>query len=205
MNIQAMRDRFLEIVSEMAEAVPGAQIDAYFNRAYQFEIPSLVDGEFSETTWELETTASTETYAYPGYIVAPGNHAWISEGSVPITVMSNPVIFEHRFYYPSGTEGQPVAVLFYGRTAKIAPVPDAEYTIEIPSRGGPATALTDGSSIDNDAHAMAVIYAAAREFYTEIDDADGAMKADAALAMKIDQLRTISGARVRGRIPARSF
>lgn len=207
MNIESMRARFLEIVSENADAIDEAQIDAYFNRAYQFGIPAAIDGELSETTWTVTTADGTESYAYPGYIVAPKVHAWLNDsgGSIPLTVMSNPVLFEHRFGNPSDAEGQPVAILLYGRSAKIYPIPDAIYTIDIPSRGGAATALTSGAVIDNDVHAMAVVYAAAVEFCDEIDDTEGAQKAGLGLAAKLTLLQTISSARPRGRTPARSF
>lgn len=207
MNVETMRTRFQGIAAGLADALSGGEIDDYLNRAYQFDIPAGIDGEISESTWTLTTSASTEAYDYPAYVVAPREHAWLDTtgGSIPLWVTTDPVIFEDRWVDPAGTEGRPVAVLFYGRQAKLAPVPDAEYTIEIPVRGGPAMALTDGSTIANDTHAMCVVHAALAEFFTEVEAGELFATNASALERYASRLQNISLSRPRSRIPRRSF
>lgn len=208
MNVETMRDRFLGNAAGLADHLQAGQIDAYLNRAYQYDIPATLDGEISETTWSLSTVASTEDYAYPAYIVAPSEHAWINDsgGAIPLMVTTNPTLFEHRYAYPAGAaEGRPTAILFYGRSAKLAPVPNAVYEIEIPSRGGSATALTDGGTIENDTHAMAVVHAGLVEFLTEVGADELAANNSAALERYFGRLVTVSKARPKARVPRRSF
>lgn len=208
MNVETMRVRFKGIAAGLADGLTDGEIDAYLNRAYQFDVPAGIDGEISETTWTLTTTASISIYAYPSHIVAPGEHAWITDSggtSIPLWVETNPVRFEHRWSYPDATEGRPVAVRFYGRQALLAPTPDAEYTIEIPSRGGPADALTDGSEIGNDTHAMCVVHAALAEFLAEVEAGELFQTNAAALERYASRLQTISRSRPVSRMPARSF
>lgn len=208
MNIETMRVRFKAIAAGLADDLSDGEIDAYLNRAYQFDIPAGIDGEISETIWTLTTTASTATYAYPSYVVAPGEHAWIVDSggeNIPLWVETEPVVFEHRFSYPDGTEGRPVAVRLYGRSALLSPTPDAEYTIEIPARGGPSTALTDGSTVENDTHAMCVVHAGLAEFFTEVEAGELFNTNGAALERYASRLQTVSKARPMSRMPARSF
>lgn len=208
MNIETMRVRFRGIAAGLADAMSDGEIDAYLNRAYQFDIPAGIDGEISETTWTLTTVASTETYDYPAYVVAPREHAWIDDanGMIPLWVTSNPVLFEDRWAEPSGAaEGRPIAVLFYGRTARLTPVPDAVYSIEIPARGGAETALTDGATVENDTHAMCVVHAGLAELFTEIEAGELFATNASALERYASRLQTISRARPKSRVPARSF
>ena len=207
MNVETMRVRFRGISAGLADDISDGEIDAYLNRAYQFDIPAGVDGEISETIWTLTTTASTESYAYPDRIVAPREQAWIADsgGSLPLYVTTNPTIFEARWVDPSGAEGRPLAVMFYGREAKLAPVPDATYTIEIPARGGPETALTDGSTISNDTYAMCVVHAGLAEYFSEIEAGELFANNAAALERYTSRLRTIAQARPKSRTPMRSF
>ena len=207
MNVETMRVRFRGISAGLADDISDGEIDAYLNRAYQFDVPAGIDGEISETIWTLTTVASTEAYAYPDRIVAPRDRAWIAEanGSIPLYVTSNPTEFEARWVDPASVEGRPVAVLLYGRQAKIAPIPDAAYTIELPARGGPETALTDGGEVENDTHAMCVVHAALAEYFTEIEAGELFVSNADALERYASRLRTISHTRPKSREPRRSF
>lgn len=208
MNVETMRVRFRTIAAGLADALSDGEIDAFLNRAYQFDIPAGIDGEISETTWDLTTAIGTDEYAYPSYVVAPREHAWIDDSSskIPLWVTSNPVLFEDRWAEPSGAaQGRPIAVLFYGRVARLTPVPDAVYAIEIPARGGPATALTDGGSITNDTHAMCAVHAALAEFFTEVEAGELFTTNAAALERYASRLQTLSRARPKSRVPMRSF
>lgn len=208
MNVETMRARFIGNAAGLADDLEPGAIDAYLTRAYQFDVPAQIDGEISETTWTLTTADGTEDYAYPAYIVAPGEHAWINDagGSLPLWVTTNPTLFEHRYALPAGSEeSRPTAILFYGRSAKLAPVPDAAYEIEIPARGGPANALTDGGDVPNDTHAMCVVHAALVEFLTEIGADELVANNMAAMDRYSSRLATVSLARPRSRVPRRSF
>ena len=207
MNVETMRVRFRTIAAGLADALSDGEVDAFLTRAYQYDVPAGIDGEISETTWTLTASDGTESYDYPARIVAPREHAWIaaSGGSIPLYVTKDPTIFESRWVDPSGTEGQPVAILFYGRQAKLAPVPDTTYTIEIPARGGPSTALTDGGSVSNDTHAMCVVHAALAEFFTENEAGEMFANNANALERYASRLQTLSMSRPRSRVPMRSF
>ncbi len=208
MNVETMRVRFRTIAAGLADSLSDGEIDAFLNRAYQFDIPAAIDGEISETTWDLTTSNGVDEYAYPANIIAPRENAWItdSNSSIPLWVTSNPVVFEDRWADPTGAAtARPIAVLFYGRSARFSPVPDAAYTIEIPARGGPATALSDGSVIANDTHAMCVVHAALSEFFTEVEAGELFATNSAAVERYASRLMTISRARPKSRTPARSF
>jgi hypothetical protein len=208
MNVETMRVRFRTIAAGLADSLSDGEIDAFLNRAYQFDIPAAIDGEISETTWDLTTSIGVDEYAYPSNVIAPRENAWITDAnsSIPLWVTSNPVVFEDRWADPTGAApARPIAVLFYGRVARFSPVPDAAYTIEIPARGGPATALTDGSVIANDTHAMCVVHAALSEFFTEIEAGELFATNSAAVERYASRLMTISRARPKSRTPARSF
>lgn len=208
MNVETMRVRFRTIAAGLADSLSDGEIDAFLNRAYQFDVPAGIDGEISETTWTLTTAVGVESYAYPGYVVAPREHAWIQQGgsTIPLWVTSHPVIFEDRWAEPDGAaNARPVAILFYGRQAKLTPIPDAIYTIEIPARGGPSAALTDGTVIANDTHAMCVVHAALGEFFTEIEAGELFATNLTALERYASRLRSVSLSRPRSRVPVRSF
>lgn len=209
MNVETMRVRFRTNAAGLADSLSDGDIDAFLNRSYQFDIPAAIDGEISETTWNLTTSIGVETYTYPSHVIAPREHAWISDAAnslIPLWVTSSPVVFEDRWAEPAGAaQGRPVAVLFYGRTARLSPVPDAVYTVEIPARGGPQTALTDGGSIANDTHAMCVVHAALAEFFTEVEAGELFATNQAAVERYASRLQTISRARPKSRVPVRSF
>lgn len=208
MNVETMRARFKGIAAGLADDLTDGEVDAFLNRAYQFDVPAGIDGEISETTWVLSTEVGVESYAYPPYIVAPREHAWIQQtgATIPLWVTSNPTLFEDRWAEPDGAaNGRPVAVLFYGRTARFTPVPDAVYSVEIPARGGSATALTDGVTVPNDTHAMCVVHAALAEFFTEVEAGELFATNGMALERYASRLQTLSLARPRSRVPVRSF
>lgn len=208
MNVETMRDRFRGSAAGLADALSGGEVDAFLNRAYQFDIPAGIDGEISETTWLLTTAVGIDTYAYPSHIIAPREHAWIADSNsyFPLWTNTDPTYFEDRWAEPTGAaQGRPIAVLFYGRSARLTPVPDAIYDVRIPARGGPQTALTDGGSIANDTHAMCVVHAALAEFFTEVEAGELFGTNAGALERYASRLQSISRARAKSRVPVRSF
>lgn len=180
MDIATLRSKFREATSSMATDLPDASLDAYLNRAYRFILPAAIPGPYFDTTWSLTTIAGTASYAYPAWVVAPHGRAWISSSGgssvvYPLDVRTDPTDFEYLYALP-GQTGQPTAILFYGRVAKLSPTPDAAYVLSIPVRGGAEDDLANGDSIDDEVLAKAVIHAAAVEYQVEYDDTDGANK-----------------------------
>ena len=204
-----MRSKFIEHTASMAGALDASAINAYLNRAYRFTIPSDIDGPYFDTTWQLTTAAGTASYAMPAWVVVPHGTAWInldsgSPVSIGLDVVDDATQFE-AYYGLQTTNARPTAILMRGRTVTLAPAPDAVYGIAIPVRGGADADLADGGSIADEILALAVVRAAAAEYLTEQDDADGVGRNQAAYAVQRDLLLTRSLAMPRARRAARSF
>lgn len=210
MNLAAMRTDFLETVAQVSDVVDDASIDAYLNRAYQFEIPADIGGEISENVWTLETANGTRVYDYPAPMMGVKGDAWISnDGSDPqqifLDVCYDRAQFEDMYADPDpSTTGMPTAILFYGRQATLNPTPDAAYTITIPIRGGSTTALA-AAGLSNELLARAVVYAAARDFCGDSGDEVTEARLAAAYERLKDLLMTQAHTRPKARRPARSF
>lgn len=210
MNLAAMRTDFLEAVAGVSDVVEEGTIDAYLNRAYQFQIPADIGGEISETVWELETTADTRVYDYPAPMMGVRGDAWLSEVAgdpqqIFLDVCYDRAQFEDRYADPDPTEtGMPTAILFYGRQVTLNPTPDAAYTVSIPIRGGSTTALASGG-LSNELLARAVIQLAARDFCGDSGDEVTEARLSASYEKVKDLLMTQAHTRPKARRPARSF
>lgn len=210
MNLAAMRTDFLEVMGGVSDTIDEATIDAYLNRAYQFQIPADIGGELSENVWTLTCVASTRVYDYPEPMMGVKGDAWISnDGTDPqqifLAVCYDRAQFEDRFADPDpSTTGMPTSVLFYGRQATLNPTPDAAYVITIPIRGGSTTVLAD-AGIANDLLARGVIHAAARDFSGDTGDEVNEARLSASYERIKDLLMTQAHTRPKARRPARSF
>lgn len=215
MNQTTMRTRFEEHVSDLSSDLDDAAIDEYLNRAYQYVIPADVGGEFNETTWELQAAAGTDTYDYASHVVAPnGESAWIKSymnGAVLVEdiltfldIETSHAVFEYADRYGTASQSRPSSALFYGRQVILSPVPDLDYIVNIPSRGGPSAGLT-ATGIENDIHAMATVTSAASEFLAESEDAEGFTREDGLYQRYLARLHVYAQARPNARRPKRSF
>lgn len=210
MSLASMRTDFLEAVAAVSDVVDEGTIDAYLNRAYQFQIPADIGGELSENVWELETTNGTRVYDYPAPMMGVKGDAWISDdGTDPqqifLDVCYDRAQFEDRFADPDpATTGMPTAVLFYGRQATLNPTPDAAYTITIPIRGGSTTALQP-AGLTNQLLERAVVQCAARDFCGDSGDEVTEARLSVSYERVKDLLMTQAHTRPKARRPARSF
>ena len=218
MNLVNMRERFTEHVSDLASDLTDADVDAYLNRAYRYVIPTDVGGEFNEVIWFLVTQPQVDTYEYAANVIAPnGEAAFINSHYLTtdpasltsldttfLTTETNRAVFEYADRLSLTSLGRPTAVLFYGRTAILSPVPDSYYIVKIPVRGGPSADLNT-TGIANDLHAMATVTAAATEFLVEAEDADGVNRESALYQSYIKHLHVMAQARPNSRRWRRSF
>lgn len=177
-----MRTLFRDHTSDLSGALSDSEIDALFDRAYQYRIPAEVGGSTSKGTWSLTCVANTGNYAFPDYVFAPtakgvnivstatgGNLStihWI-DAETRDEVWSR----DDRIFPP--TTGMPTSVLFYNRMAFFSPAPDLDYIVNIPARMGPSTGVPT-TGIGDDNHAMCVVTSAASEFLLRIGNRESA-------------------------------
>lgn len=216
MNLDTMRTLFRKHVAGLADDDENTEVETYLNRAYRYAIPADIGGELRETLWQLQCTAGTNSYDYDAHIIAPnGESAWIeSYGTVGGSTTEVGLTFldwetdytTWKFWDEADTNSQarPSSILLYGRKVYLSPIPDEDYIVNIPARGGPSADLTD-TGLTNDLLAQAVITMAAKEFLAEQEDVDGAMREKALYEQHKSHLQVYAQGRPNQRRPARSF
>lgn len=198
-----MRTRYVALTAGKGKTAT-ADINALINGAYQYTLPAMLPGQIREGEWELSVTAGTEEYAFPDYVIAPRPGIHRADDTL-VEFWTNPGLFWHR-YQRTGGSGPVDAILFYGRTATVRPVPTASDTIYIPAAMGPTSALSaDGDEIADYNHAMCVVALAVIETCEEKELDELRQKMTARLERYMVPLRRTSLARARQRKQGRDF
>lgn len=203
MNLEEMRAKFRKNANDLANDLSDSEVLAYLDRAYRFTVPGDVGEDWSETLYELQLITGTVTYEVPDQIIGPAEDsaAWIDRysnladppvitnaGLYWVTIETDPSRYQWWFSYQSAAQARPTACLLYGRQIVLNRPPDQNYIMTIPSRGAPATGLTD-SGLSNDAHAQAVVYGGVVEYLSDVEDAEGQAEAAGGYAIQIKKLR----------------
>jgi len=215
-----MRTKFLEVTSDLAGELDDAGIDEHLNRAYQYAIPADVGGEFSEMLARVVLTAGSDTADLPDTMVGVNAEVgWIKsrvlappfdpvEVGVPthtfVALKTYPDQFEAWHRSPSTLQEQPRVALLYGRQVIVDPIPDINYVIYMPGRGGDADGLTS-AGIANNTHALAIVYSAAMEFLADSGDEASRAGVDREYNRYRKRLQVSAVTRPESRLWGRSF
>lgn len=190
MNLAEMRSTLRTMLAGLADDAIDVSIDDRLNGAYQYTLPMEIDGELVEGEWVITTVAGTGEYAYDATVAQVMQVAPRLDDTYWLSYHTRPDVFWQAHDRTGGVQQRPDAALFYGRTAYLRPIPDAAYSVRVFTRKFPSALTSDG--LVNRDHALAVVYAAAREYAMDVEDDETAMKADARYKDKRDLLQTLS-------------
>lgn len=190
MNLADMRSTFRTMVGGLADGDTDASINDRLNGAYQFTIPMDVPGELVESEWSLVASGGVGEYSYPATVAQTIQASPLLNDTYKLGYHTRPEQFWQTYQRTGGNLGRPEAALFYGRTLYLRPVPDTLYQVRVFTRAFPAALGSSG--LDNRDHALAAVYAAAREYALDFSDDETAQKADIRYKDKRDLLITLS-------------
>lgn len=202
MNLEQMRTKFKDQLAGMAASVEDGDIDTLLNRAYQFAIPEVVSGFLTEGEWTITTVAATGSYTMPVTVYSVRKEAPEIDDTHYLGYYTRPERFWRTYKRVSAANARPTGALFYGQTCELRPIPDAVYTVRVQARVYPSALTSDG--LDNETHALAVVYGAAQE-YAEDRSLNVTAELAAKYQTKLGQLRTRSNNRPHERRVTRSF
>ena len=193
--------RFVKRSAGLAKSLTEKAQEEYVDAAYRYGVATGLSGSLSEGLWTLAITDGTATYDYDDYVYEVRKGTRI--GTTAIDEYTRKDQFEHD-YSGTASEAKPCAVLYWGRTAKFYPTPDASYTVTVPARMLPTVTLpTEGINDHN--HAMAVICEAVRELAADNKATQLKLESQGELDFYMTRLNRRSNSRARERAGGLSF
>jgi hypothetical protein len=201
MDKVAMREKFSKRAAGLANDLDSAGIDLYLDAAFQYGVAAEVSGSLVEGIWEFDTVASQDYIDYESHVYEVRKGC--RRAGTLISEYRRVEVFKNE-QDQDASEGAPQAVLFYGRQAIFAPVPDAVYAITVPARLYPEEGLTS-AGLENHNHAMAVICEAIVELAEDFSKDPLKQRAEASLAKYLRRLRGPSNSRTKERAGGLSF
>lgn len=163
--------------------VTDSALDTEINAYYQYQFPDEIDVHeyFGFTTFE--TVAGTETYSVPDAVAAlelPLTIADSDSNVYPLDLYTDAALFKTDYpddmHDESDERDQPTAMLLFGRSMYLRPVPDAVYTVKYARKSTQPTAMSaDGDTPADEKWGPLLAYGPAIEYlqaHGQNDEAD---------------------------------
>lgn len=196
MDQASMRTLFGQLVG-MPGVLEGTEIDEYLNRAWQYELPDRIGGNFREATYSWTLVAAKESYNLDtsddvgsgvfGRIRQPKASLAIRGQTTPLVYFDDEGLFWSTYDRTSTAQGEPRSVLWFGRDLVFRPVPVGGEIIDVPCSAYPLE--LDDNGVQNGNHAVAAVRLAARQYALDFDLDERLVKLQAAMQDSLDLIR----------------
>jgi len=179
-TLAQLRSKVRELTGQLsASQLSDSVLNDTINDFYQNAFPNEVELPELKTFYTFDTVDGTGSYSLPSSVLRLEKPITVDDGDGDAVVKLGFWTDANAFFtlYPeddSADKNEPIALLLYGSTLYLRPIPDGLYTVKAAAVQRPAALVEDTDAVINPKWGPAVAYGTAIQMFLDQKDSDGA-------------------------------